>query len=339
MGNCLSATAANCCMTSTLACFACTQGGISKLQNKFAFFPPSPPTYSFDSGDQVKWNVEELARLAGSVLDTMAVDVTTRRLTVGKQQKDLHQMAFFHFAPRDPPPAGRRRLTMLWSHGNAMDAGELFHFHAKLAVSLGVNIATYDYSGYGASSGKPSEHALYANVEAAYEHLCSPEAFGVQPAEELVVYGQSVGSGPSVYLCARKPVRALLLHSGIASGIRVIAPDWSNLCSPVNVFGCFDIFPNVGRLRQLTCPVLLIHGTDDEVVHWRNSAEMHRVLAVSGKSPAVRPPLYVRGAGHNDVVEVDPELYMRTLAEFFEELQLGHGHSTHESSTTRVSYT
>lgn len=324
MGNCISATAANCCMSTTLACIACTQGGITKLQNKFAFFPPSPPTYSLDETCTLHWQHPEAARLASTV-SQLQVQVTIRRLPL-KPGADggsgRGHVALFHFAPRQPPAEGHRRLTLLWSHGNAMDAGELYQFHAQLAIDLDCNVATYDYSGYGSSTGRPSERSIYHNVEAVYEHLCDPSGeFGVIAGEELVVYGQSVGSGPSCYICARAPVRALALHAGIASGIRVLAPDWDNLCSPVHVMSCFDIFPNVSRTKQLTCPVLLIHGTDDEVVHWRNTAEMHRRLASHGQSPNLRPPFYVRGAGHNDVVEVDPEGYLRTLREFLSTLR------------------
>ena len=42
-------------------------------------------------------------------------------------------------------------------------------FFVQLALEVGVNVVAYDYSGYGASSGSPSESDIYADVLAVYE--------------------------------------------------------------------------------------------------------------------------------------------------------------------------
>lgn len=60
----------------------------------------------------------------------------------------------------------------------------------------------YDYSGYGASTGKPSEYDTYADIEAAYE--CLQTDYGVGQ-EDLILYGQSVGSGPTLHLASKLP--------------------------------------------------------------------------------------------------------------------------------------
>lgn len=114
----------------------------------------------------------------------------------------------------------------------------------------------YDYSGYGQSSGKvslssktlwnfvlhlmlmagswravfqpkfsvlqPSEQNTYADIEAAYK--CLEESYGTRQ-EDIILYGQSVGSGPTLDLAARLPkLRAVILHSPILSGLRVMYP-------------------------------------------------------------------------------------------------------------------
>lgn len=114
----------------------------------------------------------------------------------------------------------------------------------------------YDYSGYGQSSGKvltaawkykgkhefvssgfvikqdlsfeshvflqPSEQNTYADIEAAYK--CLEENYGAKQ-EDIILYGQSVGSGPTLDLAARLPkLRAVVLHSPILSGLRVMYP-------------------------------------------------------------------------------------------------------------------
>lgn len=69
---------------------------------------------------------------------------------------------------------------------------------------------------------QPSEHNTYADIEAAYK--CLEESYGCKQ-EDIILYGQSVGSGPTLDLAARLPqLRAVVLHSPILSGFRVMYP-------------------------------------------------------------------------------------------------------------------
>lgn len=79
---------------------------------------------------------------------------------------------------------------------------------------------------------QPSEANTYADIEAIYE--CLETQYGVSQ-EELILYGQSVGSGPTLHLASKLPrLRGVVLHSGILSGLRV-------LCH-VKFTLCFDIY-------------------------------------------------------------------------------------------------
>lgn len=69
---------------------------------------------------------------------------------------------------------------------------------------------------------QPSEQNTYADIEAAYK--CLEESYGTKQ-EDIILYGQSVGSGPTLDLAARLPqLRAVVLHSPILSGLRVMYP-------------------------------------------------------------------------------------------------------------------
>ena len=63
------------------------------------------------------------------------------------------------------------RYTLLHSHGNAVDLGQMSSFYMGLGSRINCNIFSYDYSGYGASSGKPSEKNLYADIDGAWNAL------------------------------------------------------------------------------------------------------------------------------------------------------------------------
>lgn len=65
----------------------------------------------------------------------------------------------------------------------------------ELGRLLRVNIMAYDYTGYGASRGQPSIAATCGDVSAV---LSSLEAHHNVKQSQVVLYGQSVGSGPTV---------------------------------------------------------------------------------------------------------------------------------------------
>ena len=114
--------------------------------------------------------------------------------------------------------------TMLYSHGNATDIGAMFPMQVVLAHSLDINVVVYDYSGYGESGGYPTEANTYRDVEAVYDYVLDTLAEG--DSKRIILYGQSVGSGPCCYLAAKKDVTlgGLILHSPFTSGMRVLTP-------------------------------------------------------------------------------------------------------------------
>lgn len=65
----------------------------------------------------------------------------------------------------------RCRYTVLFSHGNAVDLGQMSSFYIGLGTRINCNIFSYDYSGYGVSTGKPSERNLYSDIDAAWQAL------------------------------------------------------------------------------------------------------------------------------------------------------------------------
>ena len=113
------------------------------------------------------------------------------------------------------------RFTILHSHGNAVDLGQMSSFYLGLGTRINCNIFSYDYSGYGVSEGKPSEKNLYADIEAAWHALRT--RLGISP-ENIILYGQSIGTVPTVDLASRYEVGAVILHSPLMSGMRVAFP-------------------------------------------------------------------------------------------------------------------
>ncbi|GBG34870.1 Protein ABHD17C [Hondaea fermentalgiana] len=198
------------------------------------------------------------------------------------------------------------KLTVLFSHGNAADCGSMREGYIQLCQLAQVNVFAYDYSGYGASSGKPSVEDTYADIEAAYEYVT--KNLVDDAGTQLVLMGQSVGSGPSCWLASRRKVAGLILHSPIKSGLRVLVDNRGPLC-------CCDIYPNIDRIKNVECPVLVVHGEDDDQVG------VHHGKDLANKVPADRRhTLWIAGAGHNDIVERYPQVYYPAVGRFLQSI-------------------
>ncbi|THD21161.1 Abhydrolase domain-containing protein FAM108A [Fasciola hepatica] len=202
--------------------------------------------------------------------------------------------------------AQRTPYTVLFSHGNAVDIGQMAGFLQSLAHRFGVNILCYDYSGYGASSGQRLEENLYADAEAVLREL--QQRFQV-PLEKTVLYGQSIGTAPTVDLATKYKVAGVVLHSPFMSGLRVVCPGTTRRF-------CFDPFTNIDKVARILSPTLIIHGTDDEIIGIHHGHELYSQL----KFPL--EPAWIEGAGHNDI-ELFAEYAIR-LDRFFNE-DLGDG--------------
>ena len=186
-----------CVMSTALGCMLCNHKcSISRLAATFSFFPPNPPSYTVEDGADGEChakftNAEMEAAVRTLPPTTNKVTASVHKL-VNKKKKSI---VLFHFTC---PGA---QTTLLWSHGNAMDVGEMYFFFVQLADRLQVNVAAYDYAGYGGSTGTSTEANVYADILAVHDFL---EASGVDIERQLVLYGQSIGSAPSIWLATHR---------------------------------------------------------------------------------------------------------------------------------------
>ena len=133
-----------------------------------------------------------------------------------------------------------------------------------------------------------------------------------------VVNGQSVGSGPSLWLASRRRVSALVLHTPLLSGLRVLIPPSQGFCSvggccsPVCMYALCDAFPNLKRIRRVSAPVLLVHGTADRTVDCSHSLTLYERIPQQHR----REPYIIDGAGHENVVDFDVNGYFSRVTAF-----------------------
>lgn len=189
--------------------------------------------------------------------------------------------------------------VLLYSHGNAEDLGDLRPLLGYLQ-KLGFAIFAYDYHGYGTSKGRPSEQNTYRDIDAAYNYLT--KTLKLSP-DKIILYGRSVGAGPSTDLATRRPVAGLILESAFVSAFRVM--------TQIPLYP-FDKFANLSKISSVHCPVLIIHGTNDGVIPFWHGQELFK--------QANQPKQFfaVEGADHNNIIEIAGEDYPEALNKFEE---------------------
>ena len=194
------------------------------------------------------------------------------------------------------PAPSEEGFTILYSHGNAEDLSGL-RYRLPQFPAHGYGIIAYDYEGYGASGGTPSEENVYRDAERVWRYLVEEKKI---PAERIVLYGRSLGSGPSCYLAERFPAAALVLESPFTSAFAVAGVEWLP----------GDRFPNLDRIGRVKCPVLIFHGDRDRVVPPEHGKALYEA------APGRKRLCPVPGAGHNNLTAVAGEAYWRELAAF-----------------------
>lgn len=189
------------------------------------------------------------------------------------------------------------KYTILYSHGNAEDLGDIRDTLTRYR-ERGFSVIAYDYRGYGTSAGIPSEKAACEDIGAVYAHLVGP--LRINP-KLVIVYGRSIGGGPSLDLAARQPVAALILESTFTSIFRVPAR--------IPLFP-FDKFENIRKIEEIGCPVLVIHGKRDEIIPFWHGEKLYE----QAREPKMQ--LWVDRADHNNLLEVANEEYWLVLERF-----------------------
>ena len=156
-------------------------------------------------------------------------------------------------------PAKDARGVVLFCHGNGGNISHridsLLHFNR-----MGLATFIFDYRGYGRSEGKPSEEGTYLDAEAAWGYLVETRQ---EPPARIVIFGRSLGGTVAAHLARGRQAGAVVIESAFTS-----APDMAAKMLPIfpaRLLCRFD-YDTVAYVREVSCPVLVVHSRDDEMI-------------------------------------------------------------------------
>lgn len=200
------------------------------------------------------------------------------------------------------PAAGSDAGAVVFSHGNAGNIAVRLP-GASAFLDAGLSVLLYDYRGYGASEGKPSEEGTYQDAVAAYDWLV--EQRGIPP-QRVVAYGESLGGAVAIELARRRPVAAVFAESTFTSLPDLGARLYPFL--PVRLLATIR-YASADKVADLGVPLLVAHSPEDEIVPF----DLGRALYDAAREP--KAFLETEG-GHNDGGFLRRPEWRRAVEEF-----------------------
>jgi hypothetical protein len=193
------------------------------------------------------------------------------------------ELRSWYTAPKEPG-----NLTVVFFQGNAGGFGLREHKIRKW-LDAGLGVLLVGYPNYG-NPGSPSEQGLYGAARAAIDAVL---AKGTTPSE-LVLYGESLGSGVAVEMATKYPARALILEGAFTSLADVGAKEYWWVPVDLLLKDKFDSLSKIGRVHT---PLLMLHGEDDNIV----PLQLDKELFAAANEP--KEEIIFPGAGHNNLYD------------------------------------
>ena len=254
-----------------LICCLVLLTGCSRLVNQFAFYPD---TQNIIPAEKLPSGVDEIF-------------ITT--------EDNVRLQAYYL-----KNPSSERML--IFFHGNA---GNICHRISDIInlKKCGINVLAISYRGYGKSSGTPSEKGVYSDGAAALDYAMQILGYSV---ENIIIFGRSIGSTVAVHLSQHKDLAGLILITPLTNAKAQAKAQGLGFLS----FLAGNAFDNLSKISHIKCPLLVIHGTDDQVLSFAMGKE------IFDHAPGEKQLVIIEGAGHNNLSQVDSEKYWGSIAEF-----------------------
>jgi len=201
---------------------------------------------------------------------------------------------------------------LLYFHGNNNNITGSLRYPMLMRERLGVNVLMVEYRGYYKSEGEPSELGLYMDARAYYDYLLE---LGVAETK-IILFGFSLGSGPSTQLATEVDAAALILQAPFMSVL-----DTARWRYNQNIPEGFlkTEFKNSDKIASIDMPLLVLHGTQDRSIPFEQGQALFE-LAKEPKAfiefPAGHSTINFRQVDELDFVLEDIAAFVNTHVAF-----------------------
>ncbi|MCI5061271.1 MAG: alpha/beta hydrolase [Alphaproteobacteria bacterium] len=201
-----------------------------------------------------------------------------------------HKIKSWFIAPQD-----NNQDIIIWFHGNASDYKNTLPLTYKyIDKRYGVFLA--EYPGYAGNPGKPTEDTFYDSARSSMNWLIAKG----YSAKNIILYGQSIGSGPATQMAVEFPdVKALILEAPFSSALNLAQKRFFFL--PVKYL-MHDKYENDKKISGIKTPLMIVHGEQDRII-----PATHSETLIELSNAQIKHRLVVENASHNDLFNFDIE--------------------------------
>lgn len=193
-------------------------------------------------------------------------------------------------------------LTLLYSHGNGTDIGHIDRFLSKLAYCIGMNIISYDYPGYGLSTGSlglntnNSENQCYSTIRHVINYLLEKGC----KYSDIILFGSSIGTGPTIDLAAKiNGLKCVILQTPFT---KILVTETGEM-----------IFENEKKINSIDSQIIILHGTEDQIVPLSHGITLYNILKDKQKDVKL---ITICGASHNNIESDHFDIIVSTINDF-----------------------
>lgn len=214
---------------------------------------------------------------------------------------------------------GKSQFVFLYFSGNGGNR-RLRDMEFSALTRLPAHVIAFDYRGYGENKGSPSEAGFAGDAQAAWNYVTKTR--GVDP-ERVLIYGESLGGGVATRLAAelclaKTPPGGLILCSTFSSMVDVACYHYPWL--PVRLV-LKDRFLSDVRIKDVSVPLLMLHGERDRIVPYRLGRRLFDVAPAKSTSGIPKTFIDLPKADHNDIMLIEARSYDQGLRDFLKSLR------------------
>jgi uncharacterized protein len=185
-----------------------------------------------------------------------------------------------HFYVKDPYG------LILYFHGNTRSI-KGWAKYAKDFYRYKYDVVLVDYRGFGKSTGKRGEKAMFKDMQVVYDYLAAQ-----YNEAQMIIYGRSLGSGFAAKLASDNSPRYLILDAPFYSFKNAVQRFLPIL--PIKYVLRFQLQTNKW-IQKVKCHTYIIHGTNDWLIPIKQSEQLQKL------NPHKITLIRIEGGGHNNL--------------------------------------
>jgi fermentation-respiration switch protein FrsA (DUF1100 family) len=184
--------------------------------------------------------------------------------------------------------AKKTKGVIVYSHGNAGNL-ERWSEIVTYFTQFGYDVMAYDYRNYGKSTGELSEKNLLDDAQLVYNF--AKEHF---TETQIICYGRSLGTGIATYLAANNAPQKLILETPYYN-LLDIGENYYLGIFPLQLLMKYHLRTDL-RITDVRCPIIVFHGTADEVIPYSSAEKLKKLLKPQDKF------ITVPNGTHNELI-------------------------------------